>query len=272
MTRPAKPYIIAEAGSCHEEILEYALDLVSIAAEAGASACKFQFWSSHERMRARRNVSDLTAFVRGSIHETWFAPLREATHARGLEFMCTAYLPEDVPLVAAYVDHFKIASFEHLNKPLLQAVLRAAKGTERRIFHATGLSQGTEASWYPRIPMGGHPAPVIRLHCVTSYPCPPEQANLAAIPRGGGWSDHTGIHFTGGLAVAAGADYLEVHVRREQTTTACPDYPHSLTPEQLKQYVSFAQVAFQMRGTGDRQHPQPAELVNLRHRVGTLIE
>jgi N,N'-diacetyllegionaminate synthase len=266
-----RPYIIAEAGSCHEEILERALALVQVAAEAGASAIKYQFWSDPARMRTRRHIADPTAYERGSIKETWFPPLRSAAHDLALDFIVTAFLPEDVDLVARHVDHFKVASFEHENRPLLYKVLHAVRGTERRIFYSTGLSNGQSASWSPRIP-GHHPAPVITLHCVSAYPCPPDQANLGAIKRGHGYSDHTGVHFMGGLAVAAGADYLEIHCRLDETSADCPDYGHSLTPALLQQYVSFARAAYQIRGDGQRGVPQTAEMSNMPYKVTATAE
>ena len=260
-----KPYIIGEAGSCHEEILERAVDLIAVAADAGCSAAKFQYWSAPKRMRDRRHIQNEEALERGSIKESWFPVLRNEAHQRGLQFLCTAYLPEDVPLVAAYVDAFKIASFENQNRPLLSAIARHASESKRQVF----LSQGMKPSisFYPYIPWGSaHPEPVIPMHCVTSYPCPPDQANLGAIRQGGGYSDHTRVVFAGGLAVAAGADYLEVHYRLEGTSTDCPDYCVALSPDELSRYVEFARMAYLMRGTGHRE-AQTCELPNLVYAV-----
>ena len=65
-----KPYIIGEAGSCHEEILERAVDLVAVAAAAGCDAVKLQYWSSPKRMRDRRHIQNDEALERGSIKES----------------------------------------------------------------------------------------------------------------------------------------------------------------------------------------------------------
>ncbi len=258
-------YIIAESGSCHEQILERALALTTVASEAGATAIKWQFWSDASRMRQRRHVEEPKAFEVGSISETWFPVLREAAHAAGLAFIVTAFLPEDVPLVAQYVDAFKIASFENQHLVLGKMIARLARETGRRVFISRGLTHTWPVqSFMPTAP--GLKDPFIQMHCVTAYPCPPDEANLGLIKLGRGYSDHTGVVFAGGLAVAAGANYLEVHVRLDETSPGCPDYPHALTPSELATYVDFAQTAWRMRGSGVRG-VIAAEEPNQRYRV-----
>jgi sialic acid synthase SpsE len=110
------------------------------------------------------------------------------------------------------------------------------------------------------------PLDCTRLHCVSAYPCPLDEANLGAIPRGGGYSDHTRCVQTGGLAVAAGAVVLEVHYRLEDTSPACPDYVVALAPVELAAYTDFARVAYRARGSGQKV-PQVAELDMLPYRV-----
>jgi len=42
--------VIAEAASCHDGSLDKALRLIQVAKEVGATVCKFQFWSSADRL------------------------------------------------------------------------------------------------------------------------------------------------------------------------------------------------------------------------------
>ena len=51
------PFVIAEAGSCHEGSLDKAIELIAVAHSAGANAVKYQYWSRPDRMRARRRVA-----------------------------------------------------------------------------------------------------------------------------------------------------------------------------------------------------------------------
>lgn len=248
-----KPFVIAEAGSCHEGSLEKALQLVAVAQSAGADAAKFQFWSSPSHMRERRGVP-APAYDQGSVEADWLEPLKKECHDRGLLFSASVFLPEDVPTLAPYVDYWKISSFEARDRTLTRRI----PADSRILFVSTGMMKEHELGYLPR--RG------IRLHCVSAYPCPPYEANLAAIERGQGYSDHTRCVFTGAFAVSAGADFLEVHYRLADTSKDCPDYVVSLDPDGLMKYIGLAREAMKMRGDG-RKEPQMAEQENMRFRV-----
>jgi len=250
------PYIIAEAGSCHEETLSNAIRLIEVAAEAGADACKFQMWSSPTRMRERRHIDTSGQYDQGSIRPQWLSNLRDKCHAVNIAFACSVYLPEDVMEISQYVDVFKVSSFEARDRELTDAIARV-KG-DRPWFISTGMQEESDDAALPK--------EAIYLHCVSAYPCPLEEANLGAIEPHEGYSDHTRCIYTGGLAVACGADYLEVHYRLDSTSAACPDYPVALSPSQLAQYVMFARTAAEARGDGVKRVME-CERPNLRYRV-----
>src|SRR5688572_398895 len=168
-TTPSQVYVIAEAGSCHEERLGNALELVRVAARAKASACKFQYWSSPARMRERRRVSTSGTYDTGSIRAEWFPNLRDLCHDLGMSFACSVYLPEDVETVARFADVIKISSFEARDEELYGCVL-SVKG-DRPLFVSTGMSEGRESVLV-------RATDAIYLHCVSAYPCPIEEANL----------------------------------------------------------------------------------------------
>jgi sialic acid synthase SpsE len=230
---------------------------IAVAAEAGCNAWKAQFWSNPARMRARRHMPhDAQNYTTGSIASHWLALLKRECVDHNIAFACSVFLPEDVAVLDPYVDVWKISSFEALDDELCQAV--ADVRGERPWFISTGMQDERD------VPASRWPA--IRLHCVSAYPAPLEEANLGAIEPHEGYSDHTRCIYTGGLAVAAGADYLEVHYRLQQTPTTCPDYPVALSPTQLAQYVDFARTAALARGSGDKV-PQDCERDNMRYRV-----
>jgi sialic acid synthase SpsE len=248
-----KPFVIAEFASCHMGVLDNALKGIEVARVSQANAFKVQSWSSPERMRARRKVS-APAYEQGSVPADWHATLKKECHDRGLLYSASVFLPEDIPVLAPHVDFWKVSSFEARDRKLTQLIPR----DERTLFVSTGMQTAHDESYLPR--RG------IRLHCVSAYPCPPYEANLGAIERGQGYSDHTRCVFTGAFAVAAGADYLEVHYRLADTPVECADYPVSLDPEELGKYVALAREAARMRGDGKKQ-PQLSELENAEHRV-----
>ena len=225
-------FIIAEAGSCHDGDLYRAAELIDVAKAAGANACKFQYWSSAIYLAERRNAHDyFETYFKYKVPEWWLAVLKKLCDDVGIEFMTTCYLPEDIPIIAPYVKRFKVASFEAQDADFIDAHAKYGK----EIIVSTGMFN---RSYYSGVLVGSGPGRGIHtLHCISAYPTPIEQANLGAIRYCHGYSDHTHDVLTGALAVAAGAQILEVHFRLDDTDPANPDYATALTPGQLKDYI-----------------------------------
>ena len=256
-----RTFVISEAGSCHDGSILRACDLIFAAQKAGADACKFQYWSSAERLAERRNATDyLEVYRKYGFAWPWLNSLKLLCDERGIEFMCTVYLTEDIPVIAPYVKRFKVASFEAGDHEFIKAHWPYKKP----IIVSTGMMRGSDT-----ITVGG----CHYLHCVSAYPTPLDQANLGVLHDewdGCGWyegySDHTHDVLTGALAVAAGARILEVHFRLDDTDPANPDYATALSPGQLKDYISLVRKAELMMGDGIKR-PQPAEEAMMRYRV-----
>ena len=258
------PYIIAEAGSCHEGELDRAYDLIFLAGRADADAIKFQWWSSHERMRERRHMEG-DAYMQGSIAESWFPGLQQRAKNAGLDFLCTAYLPEDIPVVAPYVDAFKVSSFEATPEFV---GLHTPYG--KTIYVSTGMTTGgfldMHAEAWKKVLRDLVPARIQWLHCVSAYPCPVADAMLSGVQTLVGYSDHTRNVLTGAVAVGAGARVLEVHFCLDDTSPDCPDYCVSLSPEALRTYITNARLAQVLMGDGVKRI-MPSEAANVKHKV-----
>jgi sialic acid synthase SpsE len=265
-------YIIAEAGSCHEGDLGRAMRLIAAAGTAGADAVKFQYWSSPEAMRARRHVTQKGAYERGSVKVDWLPTLQAYARqlSSPLDFLCTAYLPQDIATVAPYVDAFKVSSFE-----ATPAFIALHTQYGKPVYVSTGLGKAPprHLGYSDYVLQQGRPQSNFRtmaLHCVSAYPCPPQDANLRVLLQHGGYagySDHTRNVLTGAVAVGAGARVLEVHFRLDDTPPTCPDYCVSLTPGELQQYITNARLAWTLLGTGVKR-VMPSEEGNVVHAVG----
>ena len=99
---------------------------------------------------------------------------------------------------------------------------------------------------------------------MSSYPAPPEQANLRAIATlrdafdvPVGYSDHCMGLDVSLAAVALGASILERHLTLDRTLPG-PDHAMSLQPDELADLVRRAHVLHGALGDG-RKAPQPAE-------------
>lgn len=254
----AHTFIIAEMGSTWAGNLLTACTLIRAVAQAGADAAKVQWVSDPTRMAARRNAPELAEMYRTlNWPAEWHLILAKECAHHGLKYLSSVYLPEDAAMLAPHVSLLKISSFEAQD----QALIQACRLTGKPLIVSTGMQDGVApyAGWNY----------VSYLHCVSAYPCPMDQLNLACIRKEGldGLSDHTGNVLTGALAVAAGATILEVHVRPDGCPPSNPDYPHSLSLEQFRQYVANVQWAELAMGDGSKR-VQECERPNLRYRVG----
>lgn len=212
-----RTYIIAEAGVNHNGSLEYALQLVDAAAEAGANAIKFQSFRPSDLVTARapkakyqRNLTgdgegQLEMIRRLEMDEAMHAALIERAAARRIEFLST---PFDSQSLVLLVDRFglktiKLSSGEITNAPYLLEVARRASN----LIVSTGMSTlGEVEAALGAIAFGFIAAPdakpgsgffeaafatmegqealrrrVVLLQCTTEYPAPFTDVNLRAM-------------------------------------------------------------------------------------------
>lgn len=253
-----KAFVIAEAASTHDGDLGKALELVDIATKAGADACKFQYWSSAERLAQRRNALDyLPVYQRYQIPVGWLSVLSGRCKDNGIEFMCTAFLQEDIGVVEPFVSRFKIASFEAGDKTFV----RSHNLFPKPVVLSTGMmgmEQAQESA-------GRLTACEAVLHCVSKYPCKSVDVEVITEMRQVfgrvGLSDHTGRTISGALAIAAGADVVEVHYRHPDTDPENPDCAPAVAS--LKDYVTLCRAAEEYR-LGGVKYPQADELLRYR--------
>ena len=277
-----KTFVVAEVAATHGGSLDAALQLVGLAHGVGADAVKFQWLSDPERLVERRRAPEYReqyrrlAFPRG-----WFSALKERAEVEGVEFMCTAYLPEDVHVVAQHVSRFKVSSFEALDrhfvalhaeyrKPLIVSAGMGA--VARGLFNVLQrYRQAYPADTLPDVSV---------LHCVSAYPCPEGEIRLARLRPNftvmeplqyAGLSDHTRHPWTGALAVAAGARIVEFHLRPLETNEMDADYWVARDPSEALEYVRNIRTAEWMLGQEEaeaRWSASPAEEPMLRYRTG----
>ena len=186
----------------------------------------------------------------------WIQPLAEEANQWGMDFLCTTYLTEDIPVVAPWVTAFKIASCDALDEEFFEAHLRY----EKPIYMSVGLLTEAELeSVLARREKVGR-AQLKLLYCVSAYPCPVDDINLSAITRYDldGFSDHTANPLMGALAYMAGARIIEAHIRRNATPPDNPDYPHALDHYGWTAYVQNIRTAERALGSGEKL-TQPSE-------------
>jgi sialic acid synthase SpsE len=259
-------YVIAELGSTwlfsrkDQENLMRGSKLIRLASEAGANAVKVQWVSDPVAMAKRRKVPAGTyrhlAWPLG-----WHEQFAYQASVMGLQYISTVFLPDDVALLAPWVNRYKLASLEFRSPSLWEALQRQ----DKPVIYSTGCCAAKDIQYNGRLADR-------LLMCTASYPCKPEEMNLAAMKIYGfansydGLSDHSGNVLTGAFAVMRGATMIEAHIRLDETPTSNPDYKHSLTTAQFTEYVANIRLAEAMLGDG-RKKIERGERALMKHRV-----
>jgi len=266
VTSDGSTYVIMEAGSCGEGKLGMMLTQIHDGAAAGVDAVKFQWTSNAEQMASLRQA-DADGYA--SIYKRylqwprkWHDRLATECAACGVDYLCSVYLSRDVRVVADVVAHFKVASFECMDRLFVQAhVPFVSRG--RRVFISTGMASTGDVDVLYREQLRDFPRGSFGLlHCVSSYPTVLDDMNLRVIRRRHyvGFSDHTNptLTMTGAMAVAAGAQVVEAHARSLGTSLSNPDYVHAMQPSQFRDYVRQIRVVDRAMGA-EIKTPVPSE-------------
>lgn len=211
-----KTFIIAEGGSSHGGRLDDAYRLIEAAKECGADAFKAQFWSSSHELAERRNATKEAErmYEMYRIPQGWLPLLKERCDKVGIEFMCTAFLIDDIGAVDPFVKRFKVSAFESQWREFISAHCEYAKSIIISVNEGHQRLSFCQDSNF--------------LYCVSKYPTHVEDLHLSKMKPHDGLSDHTTSMLTGALAVAKGAPIIEKHIRLRDTSEKNPDHPHSL--------------------------------------------
>ncbi len=250
--------VIAEIAQAHDGSLGTAHAMIDAAAEAGASAVKFQTHiaaaesSPEEPWRTRFSPQDETRYDYWRrmefTQEQWAGLERHAADA-GLAFLSSPFSMEAFDLLARIgVAGWKVASGEITNLPMIEAM--AASG--KPVILSTGMSALAEIDVaLTRVRTADTPVAV--LQCASVYPTSAEHVglNLLALFRerygvAVGLSDHSATIFPGVCAAYLGAQVIEVHLTLSRRAFG-PDVAASLTTEELAQLVRGVRFAEAMR-------------------------
>jgi N,N'-diacetyllegionaminate synthase len=267
-------FLIAEAGVNHNGDVERALEMVRVAARAGADAVKFQTFRASDLVSREARKADYQARNVGAeggqlemlrlleLGEPAFVRIKAECEGEGVLFLSTPFDAGSAEFLARLgVAAFKIGSGDVTNLPLLRQL--AAVG--RPLIVSTGMSTLEEVAEAVRaIRERGNP-PLLVLHCLSTYPAPCAEYNLRAmrsmerelgVPTG--LSDHTlGWEVTLG-AVALGAPVIEKHFTLDRSLPG-PDHAASLEPRELAEMIGQVRRLESALGDGVKR-PMPSEL------------
>ncbi|HEY5338202.1 MAG TPA: N-acetylneuraminate synthase family protein [Rhizomicrobium sp.] len=266
MAAQHQPIFIAEASSNHGRDLDRALAFVDAAADCGCDAVKFQLFqidkmfapeilSQSPKHRARRQWE---------LPLSHLAPLSNRCKDRGIQFSCTPFYLDAVDELRPFVDFYKIASYELLVTPLLEACANSGKP----VVLSTGMATMDEIDAAAATLKNAGARDITLLHCVSAYPTLVEEANLSAIAAireatgcKTGWSDHTrkasvierAVHHWNAAAVEF---HLDLDGEGAEYASG-----HCWLPEEIAPVIARIRESAAADGLGFKG-PQPSELAD----------
>ena len=267
------PYIIAELSANHNGSLERALQTIEEAHRCGADAVKIQTYTA-DTMTIDCDRDDF--MISGGLWDgyelydlykwahtpyDWHKVMFEHARKLGVSIFSSPFDETAIELLEKLeTPAYKIASCENTDHPLIEQVAQTGKP----IIISTGMATEDEIAETVDVARSAGCKDLVLLHCVSSYPTPIHEANIAQVAELAkkfnvlsGLSDHTLGTSVSVSAVALGACMIEKHFTLSREDKG-PDSEFSIEPDELSKLCNDAKDAQQSIGqTG--YGPKPSE-------------
>jgi sialic acid synthase SpsE len=249
-------YFIADIAANHDGDIERAKHLISLAAEAGADAAKFQHFKA-DKIVSEKGFSNLgtqlshqskwekpvfEVYKDASLPYNWTSILKKECNKAKIDFFSSPYDFEAVDMLDPYVDVYKIGSGDINWNEMLEKI--AGKG--KPVILATGASEiGEVQKAIQTIQKENNQ--IILMQCNTNYTGSADNFNhthLNVLKTYHttfpdiilGLSDHTPGDTTVLGAVALGARVVEKHFTDDNSRKG-PDHGFAMNPKSWEQMV-----------------------------------
>ncbi len=278
--RNGKPYIIAEISANHNGSLKNCKKLFLEAKKNGASAIKIQTYKPdtitlnsnkddfliNEGLWKGKNLYDL--YSEAHTPWEWHSELFNYASEIGIDLFSSPFDFSAIDLLEELnAPAYKIASFEVVDLELI----RYAAETKKPLIISTGMADIEEIheAYDTAIKYGS--GDVALLHCVSGYPAPTEEYNIATIadmldrfkcPIG--LSDHTLSNVAAVGSIFMGASIIEKHFTLNRNGGG-PDDSFSMEPNDLMQLVDSCNSAWKAKGQVSYERKE-SEKPNLKFR------
>lgn len=251
--------VVAEIGNNHEGDIGLAEEMIGLAARSGADSVKLQ--AIDPRLLVSPIQKDrLQQLERFALSDSDFERLARVAAQEGVEFLLTPFSSEAVGLVARLCPAVKVASGDNDHVLLLREI--AATGLP--VLLSTGMSdlQGVTTSLLmieAARPAAVRDPGIVLLHCVSAYPTPNSEANLAAIRTLAtlghrvGYSDHTLGVEAAVSSVALGARVIEKHFTDRRDRSDFRDHRLSSDPDEFRELVARVRAVEELLGDGKKR-------------------
>ena len=264
-------YFVADIAANHDGSLERAVELIKLAAQAGADAAKFQNFrgpkivsdygfthmNSQVSHQAKWKKSVVEVYDAASIPFEWTQHLRDACDEVGIDFFSAPYDFEATDMLESYVPAYKIGSGDITWTEACERM--ASKG--KPVLLATGAATIGDVQRAVEAILAINPELVL-MQCNTNYTADPgnyDHIHLNVLKTYHemwpdlvlGLSDHTHGHATVLGAVTLGARVIEKHFTDDNHREG-PDHAFAMNPQSWADMVQNTRQLERALGSGSK--------------------
>ena len=267
-----RPMIIAEIGNNHEGSFNTAIKLIDEASKCGVDAVKFQTFKTEAYVNDKEKLK-IKRLKKFELSEKKFELLAKYSKKKKLIFISTPFDIKSAIFLNKIVDYFKISSGDNNFNQLIEKVLSYKKPTiiSCGLINSSQIKKLLKVVKNTKFPLNK----LFLLHCVSSYPCNIQNANLPRINwlkdlhHQVGLSDHTQNILCPANAVAMGCKVIEKHFTTDNELEG-RDNKFALNPAEFKKMVeNINNTSLMMDYLGNDYQPSEEDTVkNYRGRWG----
>ncbi len=278
-------YLVAELSANHVGNLDTALKTIDAAQAAGAAAIKLQTYTA-DSMTIDCNENDFIIsqglwagtslyqlYEKAQTPYNWHEKLFSYCREKCMTVFSTPFDPQAVEFLESLNSPaYKIASFELLDKDLIECVSQTGKP----VILSTGMASLDEIGEAVEWAKSAGVKSLVLLHCISAYPCPLEHYNLHRMSFlkkefsvNIGLSDHTLGVEAAMLATALGACLVEKHFTLDRSLGG-PDSTFSTEPDEFTELSSKIKRCWMSMGSTHFQRSDD-EIQNMRFRRSLYV-
>lgn len=243
MIKANKISLIAEIGWNFCGDMDVAAKMIEAAAGAGADYAKFQTWKV-SRLKpgpwdtdGRRQI-----YENAELSEEDHHYLKKCCDDNGIRFLTSCFSARDLDFIRTLTDEVKIPSPECSNHDLVKGAINRFE----KVYISTGAAPAYEWTFWSEYEN------VVIMHCVSSYPCLPENFNASKLrtiihehgkrkSKRVGFSGHYPMIWDAITAIAAGCSIIEKHFTIDHYLPG-RDNKFAILPHEFTQIREFADV------------------------------
>ncbi|MBO5210041.1 MAG: pseudaminic acid synthase [Lachnospiraceae bacterium] len=250
-------FCVAEMSGNHLKDFNRAVEIIHAAKEAGADAIKLQTYTADSLSIDCDNeyfqihgglwdgMTEYKLYQEASTPWDWQPKLQEVAAKLGLECFSSPFDFASVDFMEeCKMPAYKVASYEINDIPLIRKIAALHKP----VIFATGVAHLEDIDRALQVCKEEGNEEVMLLKCVSAYPTPYEEINLAMIPTLAkkydclvGLSDHSMGSVVPVGATALGIKMVEKHLTLRRSDGG-PDGAFSMEPEEFKEMVDNIRI------------------------------